>query len=181
MTKYISILRGINVGGKRKILMSDLKKLYSDLGFSNIITYIQSGNVIFDTNSIDNIVDLESKIEQSITSTFGFDVPVIVRTVPELQRSIAANPFLKKQDVEVERLCLTFLKDLPASEKQDSLTKIDFHPDKFEIIDKDVFIFCHGKYSQSKLTNNLIENKLKVGATTRNWKTVCKLFELATV
>lgn len=159
--------------------MSDLKKLYSDLGFFNIITYIQSGNVIFDTNSIDNIVDLESKIEQSITSTFGFDVPVIIRTVPELQRLVAMNPYLKTQDVEVERLCLTFLKDLPTSEKLESITKIDFHPDKFEIIGKDVFIHCNGKYSESKLTNNLIESKLKVGATTRNWKTVNNLLQLA--
>ncbi len=159
--------------------MIDLKKLYSDLGFSNIITYIQSGNVIFDVKSIDNIVDLESKIEHSITSTFGFDVPVVVRTVPELKRSIAMNPFLKTQDVEAERLCLTFLKDLPASEKMDNITSMNFHSDKFEIIGKDVFIYCHGKYSESKLTNNLFESKLKVGATTRNWKTVNNLLDLA--
>jgi uncharacterized protein (DUF1697 family) len=179
MTRYISILRGINVGGKRKILMSDLNKLYSDLGFSNIITYIQSGNVIFDVKSMGQIVDIEGKIENAIMKIFGFDVPVIVRTVPELQRSIAINPFLTTQVVEVERLCLTFLKDLPTAEKLDNLNKIDFHPDKFEIIGKDVFIYCNGKYSESKLTNNLIESKLKVGATTRNWKTVSKLFELA--
>ncbi len=160
--------------------MSDLKKLYGDLGFSNIISYIQSGNVIFDAKSINNIVDLESKIEQLITSTFGFDVPVIVRTVPELQRSITMNPFLRTQDIEVERLCLTFLKDLPASEKLDNITSMNFHPDKFEIIGKDVFIYCHGKYSESKLTNNLFESKLKVGATTRNWRTVNKLLELGT-
>lgn len=179
MTRYISILRGINVGGKRKMLMTDLKKLYGDLGFSNVVTYIQSGNVIFDLGTKESSIQIADKIEQSISHKYGFEVPVIVRTIPELQQSFKSNPFLISQGVEIERLCLTFLKSLPSEEKLKSLVGLDFHPDKFKIIDKDVFIYYSGKSRDSKLTNNLFEKKLKVSATTRNWKTVRKLVELA--
>lgn len=158
--------------------MSDLKKLFGELGFSNIITYIQSGNVIFDSKSTKNNIELANNIEQIISRTYGFEVQVIVRTVPELQRSIAANPFLEVQDIEIEGHCLTFLKSLPSKEKLDNIRGFDFSPDKFEIIDKDVFIYCSGRYSDSKLTNKFFESKLNVLATTRNWKTVRKLFEL---
>ena len=179
MTRYISILRGINVGGKRKILMADLKKLYVDLGFSNVTTYIQSGNVIFEVNDVIDTIKIADKIEKSISQTYGFDVLVIVITVSELQRSIKSNPFLVSQGDEIERLCLTFLKNEPSKEKLDSIIGLDFQPDKFKIIDKDVFIYYAGKSRDSKLTNTFFELKLNVGATTRNWKTVSRLFELA--
>jgi len=159
--------------------MADLKKLYGDLGFSNVITYIQSGNVIFDVDSEESHLEIVDKIEKSISNTFRFEVPVIVRTVPELQHSFKSNPFLLLQGVEIERLCLTFLKSSPSEEKLISLVGLDFHPDKFEIIDKDVCIYYSGKSRDSKLTNNLFEKKLKVKATTRNWRTVSKLLELA--
>jgi len=87
MSKYISILRGINVGGNRKILMADLKNLFEKLECTNIQTYIQSGNVIFDSGQKRSNADLEQKIQQSITENFGFDVPVIIRTAEELTES----------------------------------------------------------------------------------------------
>jgi uncharacterized protein (DUF1697 family) len=178
MSKYISILRGINVGGNRKILMADLKNLFEKLECTNIQTYIQSGNVIFDSGQKRSNADLEQKIQQSITENFGFDVPVIIRTAEELTESIANNPFWKEKDADIDRLHLTFLKELPSKEKLEKLKTLAFDPDKFEIIGKDAFIFCSAGYSDSKLTNQLFENKLGITATTRNWKTVIKLHEL---
>jgi uncharacterized protein (DUF1697 family) len=179
MIKYISILRGINVGGNRKILMADLKSLYGKLCFSNVQTYIQSGNVIFDSEMKVSNTDLEQLIQQAISETFGFDVPVIVRTVEEMGDSIFNNPFWKEKNADIDRLHLTFLKETPFQEKLIKMINIDFSPDKFQVIGKDAFIFCSAGYSDSKLTNQFFESKLGVSATTRNWKTVVKLNELA--
>ena len=179
MSKYISILRGINVGGNRKILMADLKSLFEKLEFSNIQTYIQSGNVIFNSDQKRSNADLEQEIQQAIADTFGFDVPVIIRSAEEMTDSIANNPFWKEKDIDIDRLHLTFLKELPSKEKLDKLKTLTFNPDRFEIIGKDVFIFCSAGYSDSKLTNQLFESKLGTSATTRNWKTVIKLRELS--
>jgi uncharacterized protein (DUF1697 family) len=178
MNRYISILRGINVGGNRKILMEDLKSLFGKLGFSNVQTYIQSGNVIFESYSKVSNADMEQKIQQAISETFGFEVPVIVRSAEEMAESIANNAFWKEKDVDIDRLHLTFLKDLPVPERLEKIRALTFPPDKFEIIGKDAFIFCSAGYSDSKLTNQFFEIKLGVQATTRNWKTVLKLHEM---
>jgi len=108
--KYISLLRGINVGGKRKILMADLKEIYADLGFLNCISYIQSGNVIFEYQEQSNR-ELANKIQEAISKKYGFDVPVIVRTSDEWKQSIKANPFADNCDVA--SLHLTFLSEVP--------------------------------------------------------------------
>ncbi|MBE7641085.1 DUF1697 domain-containing protein [Salegentibacter sp. BLCTC] len=176
MNKKIGILRGINVGGKRKILMADLKLLCEKLGLENVKTYIQSGNLIF--NSDKQGFELENALEKGIAQEFGFDVPVIVRTEKELETSIYNNSFYDK-DVDISQLYLTFLKEKPAKQHIDKVSSLDHEPDKFKIKDKDVFILCEGKYHKSKLSNSFFEKQLRVGATTRNWKTVLKLLELA--
>jgi uncharacterized protein (DUF1697 family) len=178
MIKYISILRGINVGGNRIILMKDLKVLFEKLGFSNVETYIQSGNVVFESDQKLSNADLELKIQQAITEPFGFDVPTIVRTADDWAKSIVNNPFLKEKDADIDRLHLTFLKELPKPELLEKIKSFQFLPDRYEIIGKDVFIFCAAGYGTSKLTNPFFESKLKVQATTRNWKTVMKLHEM---
>ncbi len=179
MAKYISILRGINVGGNRKILMKDLKSLFEKLSFSNVKTYIQSGNVIFESDQKVLNTDLEQSIQQEITETFGFDVPVIVRTAEECKESVDNNPFCKEPNADIDRLHLTFLKEIPSPELLEKIKLFQFLPDRYEIIGKDVFIFCAAGYGTSKLTNPFFESKLKVRATTRNWKTVMKLHEMA--
>ncbi|MDT0689150.1 DUF1697 domain-containing protein [Salegentibacter sp. F188] len=176
MNSKIAILRGINVGGKRKILMADLKNLCGELGITNVQTYIQSGNIIF--RATDPSVDLENKLETAISEKFGFEVPVIVRTSEELQELVDQNPFYSLT-TDINKLHLTFLKEKPAQENIQQTESFDYKPDRFKIQNKDVFIYCEGKYHQSKLTNNFFEKKLKTGATTRNWKTVLKLLELS--
>jgi len=181
MNKYISLLRGINVGGKRKILMKDLKVLYEDLGFSNIITYIQSGNVIFETDKKNNEKESALIIKKAIFKTYGYDVPVIVRSDIELKKVFTLNPFLKSIDPDISTLGVSFLEDIPSVElkKNTEVLGGNIAPnDKFRIINNHIYILCAGKYSQSKLTNTFFESKLKMSVTTRNWKTVIKLIEL---
>ncbi|GET27669.1 DUF1697 domain-containing protein [Prolixibacter sp. NT017] len=179
MNQYIAILRGINVGGNRKIKMADLKELFTGLGFTEISTYIQSGNVLFSSAKAEDTMALGDQLEQAIADTFGFDVPVIVRTVEELQQAVAVNPFYASPDADIERLHLTFLKTEPEADKLDAINQINHSPDKFNIIGNHAFVYCSGRYSESKLTNAFFEKKLKVPATTRNWKTVLKLVDLS--
>lgn len=175
MRRKVAILRGINVGGKRKILMSDLKSLCEKMEFENVTTYIQSGNVIFESDKPNH--ELENALEKAIAEKFGFDVPVIIRTKEEFEKAIRSNPFFY-EDSDIGQLHLTFLKEEPSQEQQQELATYNYVPDKFKHVNKEVFIFCEGKYHKSKLSNNFFEKKLKVGATTRNWKTVLKLWEL---
>lgn len=176
MNRKIAILRGINVGGKRKILMTDLKSMCEKLEMEDVITYIQSGNLIFNSDKPNS--ELENDLEKAITEKYGFNVPVIVRTKKELENSINNNPFFH-ENTDIKELHLTFLKEKPNKENIEQTETFNYEPDKFKIEDKDVFIFCAGKYHKSKLTNNFFERQLNVGATTRNWKTVLKLSELS--
>ena len=178
MVNKIVILRGINVGGKRKLLMADLKLMMKDLGHTDILTYIQSGNIIFKSNAENKV--LEEQIEKAIRNKFGFDVPVIIRTPKELENSIRKNPFYNTYS-DIDNLYFTFLKEKPNKAHKQHTETYNYEPDKFVIEQKDVFIFCEGKYHQSKLSNNFFEKKLNVGATTRNCKTVLKLMELASI
>ncbi len=179
MIKKIALLRGINVGGKRKILMADLKELFKDLGFENISTYIQSGNVIFNAQDDLSEIEIADKIEIAITEKYGFDVPVIVTTNNLLEKYVNENPFYKSENVDIKELHLTFLKEKPTAENTSNILTFNYEPDEFIIYDKAAFILCKGKFHQSKLSNNFFEKKLKVIASTRNWRTVLKLLELS--
>lgn len=176
MQRKIAILRGINVGGKKKILMSDLKGMFEALEFSNVVTYIQSGNVIFDSKESAH-TKLAEQIRDAIKNKFGFEVPVVIRTVKELKQATESNPYYTS-DSDINKLHLTFLNESPSEENIKETERYDYAPDLFTIKDKDVFIYCEGKYHQSKLSNAFFEKKLKVEATTRNWKTVLKLVAL---
>ncbi|WP_041649705.1 DUF1697 domain-containing protein [Marivirga tractuosa] len=178
METKIAILRGINVGGKRKILMADLKTLMQNLGYENIQTYIQSGNLIFEAGERQQNDQLAENIESAILKQFDFQVPVIVLSKNEIESAIANNPFYTA-DADINKLHLTFLNKIPEQDKQEQLETVNYKPDQFKIMGKNVFIYCEGSYHKSKLTNAFFEKKLKVKATTRNWKTVLKLWELS--
>ncbi len=175
MGKFISILRGINVGGSRIVPMKELKSLYEEMGFKNVITYIQSGNVIFEANKLSNLPD---KIEKKIKEKFQLEVPVIIRSVDEMRNAISANPFIKQKGIDISKLHITFLAEAPKKTEMENIKKYDYSPDKFIVLDKEVYLYCPNGYGTSKLSNSFFENKLKVKATTRNWKTVKKLAEL---
>lgn len=179
MKTFISILRGINVSGQKKILMADLKALYESLKLKDVATYIQSGNVLF--KSSENLSDLEFavKIKKSIHKKYGFEVPVIIRSKEEIEKIVSNNPFLADKNMDLKKLHVTFLSEIPATENVGSIASISYSPDQFIISGKEVYLYIPVSYGETKLSNNFFEKKLKVSATTRNWNTVNKLLELA--
>lgn len=179
MTPYISILRGINVGGKRKILMADLKALYERIGLTNPLSYIQSGNVLFEVDDKQTPASYAQAIKDAIAEQYGFDVPVIVRSVEAWNKAIAQSPFTQNPDIDITQLHMVALAEVPDKGLVAAIKERDFGLDVFEVIDDNVYLCINGKFHQSKLSNNLFEKKLNVAATTRNWKTVLKLAELA--
>jgi len=180
MQTLISILRGINVGGHKKILMSDLKKLYEGLGLKNVRTFIQSGNVVFSADEKIPIRELSQIIEHKIMESYGFDVPVIVRTSEQLQHLIKNNPFLEKKKVSPEKCYVTFLSERPLKEHVNLISELDFMPDEFFVADQEIYLYIPDRYSDTKLSNDFFEKKLHVKATSRNWKTINTLVEMAT-
>lgn len=179
MQTYISILRGINVSGHRQIKMEVLKALYAACGYNSIVTYIQSGNVIFKAVEEASAEEVAATIEQAVNQSFGFEVPVIVRTLYEMEQVIASNPFIAQKDIDAEKLHVTFLKQPPAPQNIEKLAGIDYAPDVFTFTETGIYLYCPGGYGNTKLSNTFFENKLKVTATTRNWKTVNELVDLA--
>jgi len=176
---FISMLRGINVSGQKKILMTDLKELYEKLGFSQVTTYIQSGNVIFKSNEKLPDTRLAKKIEKAIYEKYDFEVAVIIRSAEEIKKTISSNPFLKEKNCDTKRLYVTFLSEIPAKENVESIENIHFLPDKFIVSEKEIYLYVPKGYGETKISNNFFEQKLKVKATTRNWNTVNKLSDLA--
>ncbi len=181
MNKYIAILRGINVGGQKKILMADLKNLCENLGFTAVSTYIQSGNIAF--SSAENEANiLQKTLEKGIFDKYGFQVPSIILTKQAVTETLENNPFLTENDILIDKLHVTFLEELPAENFVENfiekIKNLDFGADRFIIIGKNVYIYCPESYGNSKLTNSFFETKLKVKATTRNWKTVNVLAEM---
>ena len=168
MPTYISLLRGINVGGQKKIKMDELKKLYDSLGFKEVKTGIQSGNVIFSSPAKDAEV-LAKRVEQRIKEVFGLEVSVLIRTPEELQNVIKANPFANEDNA---RLYVTFLAGSPKNIPINEITNVKDTKEKFFIANKEIYLFCPNGYGKTKLSNAFFERKLKVIATTRNLKTI---------
>jgi uncharacterized protein (DUF1697 family) len=161
--------------------MQDLKTLYESLDFHAVRTYIQSGNVIFATETAFSHHDLAHRIEQAIAKQYAFEIPVIVRTAAEMQTVLQTNPFVHRNDVIPEKLHVTFLAATPDAVLREAVSAINYPPDEFIISGAEVFLHCPQNYGETKLSNKFFENKLKVSATTRNWKTVNTLVELATL
>jgi uncharacterized protein (DUF1697 family) len=177
--KYISILRGINVSGQKKIKMADLKSLYELLGLKNVVTYIQSGNVIFDVET-KNIAKLKSTIEKTIEEKYEFHVPVAIRTNREMANIIENNPFGPINLAEDgTKILVTFLSSKPTEANISSLQQYVAAPEKLFVVEKEAYLYCPNGYGKSKLSNTFLEHKLEVEATTRNWKSVHKLSELS--
>jgi uncharacterized protein (DUF1697 family) len=179
MQTFIAILRGINVSGQKKILMADLKSLFENSGFLEVQTYIQSGNVVFKSPAKLPGLKLAQKIEKAINEKYGFKVPVITRNKEELQKIITTNPFAEQKNIDLKKLHLTFLSNEPEKENIENIRKTNFSPDEFVIEGKEIYLHIPESYGLTKLSNTFFEKKLKVTATTRNWNTVNKLWEMA--
>lgn len=177
MKTYISILRGINVSGKNLIKMNSLKEMYESLGFQNVTTYIQSGNIVFQTAET-NLDELEMLISDGILKRYALKVPVLVRDVSELKNILAQNPLLDEIKDDTTKLHITFLSKAPETQFLEGIDNSTYLPDKFFIMERTIYLFCPNGYGNTKLSNNFFENKLKVSATTRNLRTLMELVKL---
>lgn len=178
MKTYISLLRGINVSGQRPIKMDVLRKSYENLGFHNVTTYVQSGNVIFTAKST-IINTLEQKISRQIEKDFGYEVPVIVLAIDKLKEIMADNPFLNHSSIDQTFLHFTFLSRKPDKYDRQEIESKKQNGEEIFIAANVVYLYCPNGYGKSKLNNNFLETKLKVEATTRNWKTTNNLLKIA--
>lgn len=178
MTTYISLLRGINVSGQKKIKMEALRAAFEKLGFQNVTTYVQSGNVVFAGNETE-IKTLEQKISDQIEREFGFTVSVIVLTRNELVNTINRNPFAGDPGKEPSFQHVTFLASEPVAFNRISIEEKRQGQEEILFSDRTIYLYCPHGYGRTKLNNNFLESRLKMPATTRNWKTVNELLRIA--
>ncbi len=175
MTVFITLLRGINVSGQKKIKMEDLRKLYESLNFEQVQTYIQSGNVIFKAFAIDSN-EIVYKIKDKINQKFGYEVTVVIRTRDEIEKIVKNNPYSAK---DLSKVLVTFLTEHQYDYSIEELLKVKADQEEFKIMGKEIYLFLPHGSGRTKLTNNFFEKKLYVKATTRNWNTTTKLLALA--
>ena len=178
MILYIALLRGINVGGKHIVRMGDLRTLVEKLGGKEVTTYIQSGNVVFRHREADP-KKLEATLSKEILKRFGFEVPVMVLDKETLLRIIENNPFSSNPSFPAEHLHVTILDGPSGVDNGEALLSGTAPGEPFHLADRAVYLYCPAGYSNSRLTNPVIEKKLKVNATTRNWRTLNEILILA--
>lgn len=166
---WIGLLRAVNVGG-RKLPMSVLSGVVADLGGTEPRTYLQSGNVVFSGSR-----QVASRLAGALSEAAGFDVPVLLRSASDLASVVSAQPF----DGPESSWHVTFLGSKPAARAVAALDPSAYGDDAFEVVGREVYLRTPGGYGRTKLTNALFERKLDVVATTRNWRTVCALAEMA--
>ena len=173
MNRYIAFLRAVNVGG-RVVKMEEIRRILSTNEFQNVTTYIQSGNVIFDSAE-KKVANITEKIETTLSESLGYKVSVVIRTIPEIANIIKDNPF--GEPSATEQLYVSFLSDVPDGKNVTILSaSLATQGEKIEVINKEAYILCEkGTYGNSIFSNNFLEKKLKVIATTRNWATVNKM------
>lgn len=177
MPTYIALLRGINVGGNNIIKMQDLRDMFQSLGYENVRTYIQSGNVIFEHDVTDQQVLIDD-MERQIQETFGFEVRVIVRTQEELEQMIAANPFAGIEPEAYKHLYVSFLLKEPSAEGVDRLRPYGEGPDRISFTAREMYTLYGISASQSELFKVPVDKWLGTPLTARNWNTVNKLLAL---
>ena len=177
MTTYICLLRGINVGGNKRMKMADLRELLDSLGLSDVQTVLQSGNVVFHSDESDRAA-LADTIEAGIQEKFGFESRIILRTADEWRAAIENHPFSEDQMADQGKLLLTCFTQPPAPDAIAALMEAHSGPEEIHIAGSDAYAFYPNGMGRSKLTHNVIEKHLKVIGTGRNWKTVHRLNDL---
>jgi uncharacterized protein (DUF1697 family) len=171
------MLRSINLGAHNRIKMPALVAVFDALGHTDVVTYIQSGNVVFKSRS-KSTTALALGIERGITQDLGLDVSVLIRSKQELADVVRANPFLA-MGADVSKLHVTFLAEKPDAALVRAIETFDAGADELQAAGREVYVHCPGGYGNTKLSGTFIERRLKAVSTTRNWNTVTKLLELA--
>jgi uncharacterized protein (DUF1697 family) len=174
---WVALLRGINVGGKNLLPMTDLAGLFEEAGCAGVRTYIQSGNVLF-TASRARAEKLPGLIASGIADRFGYQVPVLLRTAADLGETIRQNPFLEAGASE-NWLHVLFLADQPDAGRAAALDPLRSPPDAYAVRGREIYLRLPNGGAKTKLTNAYFDSRLATISTVRNWRTVLKLFELA--
>jgi uncharacterized protein (DUF1697 family) len=178
MTTWIALLRGVNVGGAKKLPMARLRALAESLGYERVRTYVQSGNVVLDGPARDGADAVAKRLGEAIEAEFGFDVAIVVRSREELAAIVAANPY---PDADEQP---TALHVVLRSEAIDPVGVADvdqaaFAPEAFTIAGRELYLWTPGGIGRSKLAAKLTDRRLGGPATARNWRTVTRLLAMA--
>jgi len=179
MPTYVARLRGINGSSDKIVKMERLRASFEALGFDGVGTYVQSGNVIFESEQ-KSPTGLSNKIEEKIQRDFGFTVPVLLKTSKEIAQIVSDNPLAKEKGIDHSKLHVTFLSDVPPTMAVKVLGPLATGRERFRILNREIYLYCPDGYGHTKLSNTAIEKKLSVVATTRNWRTVNTLLEMCT-
>ena len=174
MKTYIALLKGINVGGHRKVPMAELRELLTKSGFKNVKTYIQSGNVIF-KSSENNNQNIEKNIQKAIITYFGFEVSVLVKTRDNLKHIFDACPFSEEKKKTSH---FTMLHDIPNDNLVKTASEKVYEGEEYYIIKDCIYFYCEKGYGKAKFNMNFFERKLKTIGTSRNFNTMVKLLSL---
>jgi uncharacterized protein (DUF1697 family) len=176
MTKYVAFLRGINVGGNKKVPMAKLKIAFGELGFKNIRTVLASGNVVFEGKK-GNLVALAEKIALALEKRFGFTIPVIIREVDEIEKTVESDPFKGVAVTKETRLYLTFLSEKPNSTMKIPYTTSDKSFSIISLEDKTIFSALDLSKAGTTDAMAIIEREFGKNITTRNWNTIVKIIQ----
>lgn len=178
MPTYIAMLRGINVGGHNRIKMDQLRESLADLGLKRVATYIQSGNMVFDSAKLAPAT-LATKIEQKLLKDCGISSLAVTRSAKEMAAIVKANPFLRDSSLDPSKLHLYFLAEPPAPAVAKELRSLASKPDLAHLAEREIYLYLPNGVSGSTVWNSPIERRLLKRATMRNWKTVTTLHEMA--
>lgn len=178
MTVYVSMLRAVNVGGSSRIKMDALQRVYESLGFADVRTLLQSGNVVF-RSTLDDRERLVKRIVQELERQLGLRIEVILRTLAEIASIVERGPVLSAR-ADPSKLLVMFLASVPSAAAQAALLKWHKNkelPEMLELRGPEIYLYYPDGVGRSKLTNAVIENKLDTWGTARNWNTLVKLVE----
>jgi uncharacterized protein (DUF1697 family) len=167
VTRYAAMLRGINLGSRNRVAMPALRELFEAMKFTDVETYVQSGNVVFTATAKPQAPDIAERIAKDL----GVESPVLIRSASELAKIVKGVPF--KGDAAAFHV--TLLEDKPKAADVEAIDAEQFAPDEFAVVGKDVYLRCPNGYGVSKLSNAFWEKRLGTVATTRNWKTITAL------
>jgi uncharacterized protein (DUF1697 family) len=173
--RYAALLRGINVGGNKKIPMAALRELMQGLGYADVVTHLQSGNAVF--SSAQQPQTLARAIADGISTEFAMDVKVVIRTAAQLADVAGRSP-LPDGPENPSRFFVAFLSAAPDPAAVSEMESMSFDPDRIWVSGAEAFLWCPDGAGDTKLTNSFLEKRLGVTATTRNWNTVTKLVAL---
>lgn len=169
MTTYAALLRGVNVGGHRRVPMSGLREVLGSLDLTGVTTYLQSGNAVFGSDEPDADV-LSEAIRTAVRDSLGVDVPVLVRAAAELAQVVAANPWPERA-AEPKKLHVGYLSSVPGDVPDLSR----FPPDEVRVVDRAAYLWYADGSGRSRLTLDALERALAVTGTARNWTTATAL------